>query len=590
MVVAPVTAAIADDTQPPSSHLSGTAAFFSDPGSYIGQGVESAWTPVNAGVSGFPNRLEVNATPPQGDSWAIDFGAPSGQSLEPGVYDEAIDDQGSDQPLIVAYDRTAGSSCDGTGRFEIKDIAYDASGAVTRFWALFELHCSDGAPALFGEFRLGEPSDDATLESVPSLVRWPADNFGTTATPLPVLFVASEPLSISRVSIAGAEPQDFRIARDACSGLQLSAGGSCSVQVQFDPLAAGLRTAELQVTDASGAVHSVPLQGFTYGGTTRLTVNSDPDSLGDGKSYTYGAAGDTLWAGGSPQEFQFTAGEDEPDWQGTFQPPTGQTLTAGSSWTDVTRNPSATQAGMDIDAFDYGCNAVTGQFQVLSATYDSFGDMTSFAVKFVEQCTDQTGAIRGEFDWRANDDVAPAPWMAADATGAPAAGSGSGGQTPPADPVAPVTAPAPVAPPTSSTSTAVAQPAGHVTDADPDTAHLKALVTTLSRTSRRTSQVTHLTRRQINRGSLRRARRSIAALQSELTVVRRAVTALPSSRRVQATRILKRLAAWQTTLTAERKLLSSPRAGTIADPLLSLVSRANGEASSAIRALGKLVA
>src|ERR1700749_3795448 len=186
VLVGPTMAAMADDTQPPSSHLSGRAAFFSDPGSYIGRGAQAAWTPAFAGVSGFPNRIEVNATPPQSDSWSIDFGAPAGQSLQAGVYDDAGDDPGTDRPLIVAYDPTAGSSCDGAGRFEVKDIAYDANDDVTRLWVIFELHCGQGIPALYGEFRLGEPADDATLTSVPSVVRWPADKFGTVATPLPV--------------------------------------------------------------------------------------------------------------------------------------------------------------------------------------------------------------------------------------------------------------------------------------------------------------------------------------------------------------------------------------------------------------------
>jgi hypothetical protein len=121
------------------------------------------------------------------------------------------------------------------------------------------------------------------------------------------------------------------------------------------------------------------------------------------------------------------------------------------------------------------------------------------------------------------------------------------------------------------------------------TGRLKALVTTLSRTTRRTSRITHLNRHQINSGSLRRARRSVVTLESELTAVKRAVSALSKSRRAQAARILRQIGAWQTTLSAEQRLLTSRRANAIAGPLVALVSRANDEASSAIRALGRLV-
>jgi hypothetical protein len=119
--------------------------------------------------------------------------------------------------------------------------------------------------------------------------------------------------------------------------------------------------------------------------------------------------------------------------------------------------------------------------------------------------------------------------------------------------------------------------------------HLKALVTALSRDNRSASKATYLTRERINRNSLLRARQSIAHLQSELTSVRRAVNALPRARRAEAGAILKRLAAWQGTLQAERRVLSSKSAGRIAGPLLTLVSRANGQATAAIRALAKLV-
>jgi hypothetical protein len=591
LVLAPVSVSVALADQPFSTYLYGQAAIFSDPGSYIGKGADAAWTPAFAGVSGFPNNIGVNVTPPQGDSYSIGFGGPNGQRLEPGVYDSVGDD--TDRPHMGAS-TSAGAACDGGGRFEIKDIAYDANDVPTRLWVLFELHCDQGLPALFGELKLGEPPDDPVLQPVPSIVRWPAGNFGTVETPVPVLFAASQPTSIRSVAIGGADPQDFRVAQDGCTGIALAAKDSCSVQVEFDPLVAGTRTAALQLTDGNGTVHSVPLQGFTYGGTTRLVVSSDSDAgLGGGKSYTFSAAGDTIWALGTPQKFQFGATDSNGGWDGTFQPPTGQELTAGSSWSDVGDSPTATQAAMELEWSDYACSAASGQLQVLSATYNAFGDMTSFDAKFEMRCPSPSGAITGEFDWRAGDAVAPAPWMAADATGAPVSGSGGpgdsggsgGGGAPTTIPTAPA---APATPPTSSAAPpSTGSPAP--LPGQSATGHLKALVTALSRDNRSTSKATHLTRERINRNSLLRARQSIAHLQSELTSVRRAVNALPRARRAEAGAILKRLAAWQGTLQAERRVLSSKSAGRIAGPLLTLVSRANGQATAAIRALAKLV-
>jgi hypothetical protein len=612
LVLAPVSAAMADDSQPFSTYLYGQAAIFSDPGSYIGKGAETVWTPAFAGVSGFPNSIGVNVTPPQGDSYSIGFGGPSGQRLEPGVYDSVGDD--TDRPHLAAS-TSAGAGCDGSGRFEIKDIAYDANDVPTRLWVLFELHCNQGLPALFGELKLGEPPDDPVLQPVPSIVRWPADNFGTVETPVPVLVVASQPTSISSVAIGGADPQDFRLAQDGCTGIQLAPKDSCSVQVAFDPLVAGTRTAVLQLIAGNGTVHSVPLQGFTYGGTTRLVVNSDSDAgLGAGKSYTFSAAGDTIWALGTPQKFQFGATDSNGGWEGTFQPPTGQELTAGSSWSDVGDSPTATQAAMELEWSDYACSAASGQLQVLSATYNAFGDMTSFDAKFEMRCPSPSGAITGEFDWRAGDAVAAAPWMAADATGAPGGGSGdgpsggatgsdggatgsgggatgSGGGATGSGGGATGAAPAAPSAPPSTTPTTPTAPlgSGPATAIAPNVDRLRALVISLSRDSRRTAQATHLTRRAINRSSLLRARRSVARLQSELTSLRRAVAALAPARRAEAAPVLKRVRVWQATLAAERHLLSAPGSRRIAGPLLTLVSRANAQATAVIHALARLV-
>jgi hypothetical protein len=63
----------------------------------------------------------------------------------------------------------------------------------------------------------------------------------------------------------------FGIVSDGCAGRSLGAGGSCQVVVRFAAGAPGARRATLEV----GPVQST-LQGFNYGGRTRLDITGQP--------------------------------------------------------------------------------------------------------------------------------------------------------------------------------------------------------------------------------------------------------------------------------------------------------------------------
>ena len=70
-------------------------------------------------------------------------------------------------------------------------------------------------------------------------------------------------LSISTVTVTGANPADFLLSNNTCNGAVLAAGATCVVTVRFKPLAAGVRNARLTVTDsAAGSQHLIPLTGI----------------------------------------------------------------------------------------------------------------------------------------------------------------------------------------------------------------------------------------------------------------------------------------------------------------------------------------
>jgi hypothetical protein len=592
-----------------SATLSGQVAVFSDPGSELGNGAQTEWITTNGGVVGYPNSFDVG-----GHGWGFNVGGPDNEPLHVGVYDDTGDTPGESTPVLTAT--RGGEECSGPGRFEIKDLAYDASGAPTRLWLLFELHCGPGWDALFGEVRLGEPPDDPALGSTPSIVRWPADNFGSTETPVPVLFTPSKAMTVSKVALGGNDPSDFRISRDGCTGLDLQSGDDCTAWVNFDPSAAGLKTATLELTDSNGTTHAVPLQGFTYGGATRLVINSDPgDTLTHGQGYSFGAAGDVVWTLGTPQKLEFTATDGSDSFEGVFGPDGGESLSTGGSWDDVADYPSqGGSAGMEITYDHSACGAIDGGFKVVSATYDSYGQMTSIDVAFQQQCRTASGELRGEFQWRAGDNVPPAPWMDPDATGVDASNSSNPVSTTPGnspgDPTSPTPQPGPstaednrISPgdtgPVTSTAktTTTATPVKPGASDSPNkasttpqtrastlTKQLKRLILTLSRASRQATQATQQTRSPLTRTWLRHARRAIAVLQTTVNTTKRRLQTLTLLPAVATRRAMQRLSVWQTTLRGEQRALSLP-GGHNAARVTPLTNQSNRQAAAAIRAL-----
>jgi hypothetical protein len=564
--------------------LSGSIAMYSDPGDYIGGGTQQVWDQTAAGITGSPGDLTVNVSDDSGNSWDLEFAAPSGQTLQPGVYDHALRamSRGSEPGIDI---NGAGRGCDtDAGRFEVKDIAFDSSGNPTRLWIVFEQHCEGAPAALFGEVRLGEPADGSSIQSAPSLVRWPANDYGTPETVVPVRFVASAATTVADVSVAGDDPSDFSISSDGCAGLTLSEGQVCTVYVGFVPTGPGLQTAALDVTDATGATDQVPLQGWTYGGTTRLVMNSDSgDYIGQGQSYSYSPTSGTLDATGTPEQFHFSVEGSGGDWwYGDFAPSQGQIFTTGSTWTGVARDGFQGDApGMDVYGEGRGCNTVTGQFEVLAATYTPDGAMQTFAVKFEQHCEGAQPALTGEFDWRLNDNTPPAPWMDQEPSENGTASGGSSGGT---------ASSSSSGAPSSSSTTTQATTAPVTPGAVSSQLLVTGLATALAQQSRRAAPMSALSgKRGAGRAQRRQALTAINRLLSIVGKARRELSLLPAPASGHAARIraLSALAAWQAALAAQQRALRSP-GGAGPARMRALNRREVTRASAALHALGAL--
>ena len=95
-------------------------------------------------------------------------------------------------------------------------------------------------------------------------------------------------IGVTRVALQGADASSFLLRADECTGAPVAAGDLCEVFLRFVPKAAGPRTATLAVTDASGRVRRVQLDGLALAGRTGWTMEGDTgDDLSGGRSYTY---------------------------------------------------------------------------------------------------------------------------------------------------------------------------------------------------------------------------------------------------------------------------------------------------------------
>ncbi len=109
--------------------------------------------------------------------------------------------------------------------------------------------------------------------SSPTLT-FPAQNTGTTSTPLPVTVtnIGGVPMTVTGVTITGLQSLDFAQTNN-CTTAAIAPQASCTINVTFTPSTAGTRTATLSISDnAPGSPHSVALSGTGTGFSITPTV------------------------------------------------------------------------------------------------------------------------------------------------------------------------------------------------------------------------------------------------------------------------------------------------------------------------------
>ncbi len=151
--------------------------FLSEPGDYIGQGLEQIFTPADGSFFAYPtygnlDSLTIGFDPNAGgNSWYLDFAAPRGEVLVPGLYEGATRApfrSPTEPGLDISGD---GRGCNQLGgRFKVLEATYGAAREIERFDALFEQHCENElatGPALFGRIRYNASVEQPPVKSVP---------------------------------------------------------------------------------------------------------------------------------------------------------------------------------------------------------------------------------------------------------------------------------------------------------------------------------------------------------------------------------------------------------------------------------------
>ncbi|MFL5767606.1 MAG: hypothetical protein ACJ758_07165 [Actinomycetota bacterium] len=386
---------------------------YSENGDYIGGGTSRAFFPFDGDIAltGTSSSLQANVNGGTSSTYfTFSFYAGSGRALHEGTY---VASATGSATMDIFGD---GRGCDAAGRFEILDIGFGPSGAVTRLNLLYEQHCDEGIPSLFGQIVYHEPAADATPFYAGSNRVWfpdaPARTNGAVANVYVVVPPSGQPVTFDDARVRGYDRPDFDVRVDACTGTTVEPGDLCQVIVRFTPQEPGPFTAYLKLLDDQGNTIRIPLDGFGIGGHTSVRLKSDGgDYVGQGQTETYAPADSMIPIDGTYHQIDGRITSDQDWWSFDFEAPSGDVLAPGSSY-QATRYPfNGNGAGMDFSGNGRGCNELSGPFTINALNFFGNGTLKSLSIDFEQHCENMTPALHGRIRYRmpVGDSTPPGP-------------------------------------------------------------------------------------------------------------------------------------------------------------------------------------
>lgn len=385
----------------------------SQPGDWVGQGQQFMFTPADGTITvqgTYNSGIQASFTSPGFTHWFyLNFGPPVAQKFVKGAYVGA-------QRFAFHSPTTPGLDVYGDGRgcntiagqFLVEELVFNNDGSVARLSLDFEQHCDGAPPALFGSVRFNSKFTLAPRFGIgdTTLLKGNAGtNDGT------VFLILSMP-STSAVSVQYAT-QDGSAVQGvdyvASSGTVTLAPGVTTHQIAVPIL--GDRTTRTNKTFK--LVLSQPNGAALGDGSAKAQILSPNGSLT--VLSMYGQPGDYI----SPGQLLRTAADGVFTPSRNFDQGVSIALSSGDWWNldfaapdmaplgpgdyeNAQRFPfqPAGVPGLSVYGSGRGCNTLTGRFTVLSAAYDSSGNVLRFAADFEQHCEGGGPALNGSVRYK----------------------------------------------------------------------------------------------------------------------------------------------------------------------------------------------
>lgn len=379
----------------------------SQPGDYIGQGIKQTFTAADGTFTVSNGASTVNVTFNSSDNsqwWTLDFGSPQSMKFARGQYVGAqrTPFRSPTRPGIDVSGDGRGCNTD-AGQFLVSDFALALDGAVARLAVDFEQHCEGALPALYGSLRY-----NSSVSAAPRLGIGKAYTLkGNAGTSDSLIEVALSRPSQSAVTVqyatgdgTGVQGVDYL----ATTGSVTFPAGTTSqyivVPIIGDRLGRGNKTFKIALNTPTGALlgaasTSVLIRDPNIAQTVLAMSSQAGDYIGQGQQYLI-TQSDAVFTPNTSANV-VTISENNGDyWETDFAGPSSARLTPGE-YLNAQRYPFQPTGipGLSVYGDGRGCNTLTGNFDVLKATYKSTGALQSFAVDFEQHCEGQTPALFG---------------------------------------------------------------------------------------------------------------------------------------------------------------------------------------------------
>lgn len=318
--------------------------------------------------------------------WWLDFAAPGGAALAPGLYSGAgpFPVQPPDRPGLSVSGE--GLGCDPWGSFEILEVAYGSGGVVLSFHARFEQHCLRSEGALVGDVRYAAQGSVSTIGLLTP----------TVEKTRPLFF---EPHAFSQdlesLELTAPMLPDGAIFSDAGGG-----GGEFSWTPGFD--LTGTHLAQIRARAASGDVDTLTTR-IEVVGVSSLWYESEPgDPVGGGQRFFATTGTGSFTTLDVPAAARIQYGDELRNVALVFAAPGGAPLAPGT-YPGAMRYPyqSSDRPGLLVITQSF-CDEIDGSFEVMEVKRGAFGEILAFWATFEQKCLGAAGGLRGEIRYRAD--------------------------------------------------------------------------------------------------------------------------------------------------------------------------------------------